>query len=85
VKEAALPEFVESLSAVRSQTDFQGVVETFGIRRTHAEFWMIFDQVQAASDAQDAIEAGLLDLNRYTDPKVTDPIERLFGFTFNFD
>ncbi len=85
VEEAALPEFVAALSAVRSQTEFQGVVETFGIRRTHAEFWMVFDQVQAALDAQDAVEAGLLDLNRYTDPKVTDPIERLFGFTFSFD
>jgi len=85
VAEADVPAFVQNLAAVRSQTEFQETVKRFGIRRTHPEFWAVLDQVQAALNAQDPVEAGLLDLNRYDDPKVTDPIERLFGFTFLSD
>lgn len=85
VDEAELPAFVASVEAVRNQRTLQSLVDKFGIRRTHPDFWTVFDGVQAAMNAQNSLEAGLLDLNRYIDPKITDPIERLFGFTFRED
>jgi len=85
VPEARLADFVASVRQVRTQDDYLAVIETFGIRRTHAEFWNIYDRIQASLNDQDPIEAGLLDLNRYRDPKAPDPIERLFEFTFSIE
>lgn len=82
VSQADLAAFVDQVAAIRSKRGFMEVVKRFGVRRTNAAFWETFDEIQAALLAQDAVEAGLLDLNRYDDPKVTDPIERLFEFTF---
>jgi len=77
--------FVDAVRSIRSQQDYLKVVETFGMRRTDPAFWASYDTIQAALNAQDAIEAGLLDLNCYRDPKPLDPIERLFEYTFSFD
>jgi len=85
VRENRLAEFVAAVRKIRIQDDYLGVVSEFGIRRTHKDFWQVYDRIQAALDAQDAIEAGLLDLNRYRDPKAPDPIERLFEFTFKVE
>ncbi|TYC52799.1 peptidylprolyl isomerase [Rhodobacterales bacterium] len=82
---ADLPDFVRAVGAMESRRDYLEVVERFGIRRTHPQFWSVFDQVQASLDAQSALQAGLLDLHRYRDPKPQDPIERLFEFTFSLD
>jgi len=80
-----VPAFVDAVRQIRTQADYLSVVSQFGIRRTHEDFWSVYDRVQAALNAQDAVEAGLLDLNRYRDPKALDPIERLFEFTFSVD
>lgn len=85
VPEVRLPAFVDAVRAIRTQDDYLAVVKSFGVRRTDAAFWDSYDRVQAALDAQDPVEAGLLDLNRYRDPKAPDPIERLFEFTFTLD
>lgn len=85
VRENRLADFVAAVRKIRTQDDYLGVVADFGIRRMHPELWQIYDRVQAALNAQDAIEAGLLDLNRYRDPKAPDPIERLFEFTFKVE
>ncbi|MET1414147.1 fatty acid cis/trans isomerase [Roseibium sp. HPY-6] len=77
--------FVQDVRAIRSQQDFLAVVERYGVRRTDQTFWQTFDLIQASLNAQNAIQAGLLDLNRYNDPKPLDPIERLFEFTFSVD
>jgi len=85
VPQARLADFVAAVREVRKQDDYLAVIETYGIRRTHRDFWAVYDRVQSALDAQDAVEAGLLDLNRYRDPKAPDPIERLFEFTFSVE
>ncbi|MCK7610904.1 fatty acid cis/trans isomerase [Roseibium sediminicola] len=85
MRENRLADFVAAVREIRTQDDYLGVVAEFGIRRTHKDFWQVYDRVQAALNAQDAIEAGLLDLNRYRDPKAPDPIERLFEFTFKVE
>lgn len=85
VAEDRLADFVASVTGIRTQDDYLAVIKTYGIRRTHADFWPVHDRVQAALNAQDTVEAGLLDLNRYRDPKAPDPIERLFEFTFKVE
>ncbi len=85
VSEDGLDGFVEEVRKIRSQTGYLELVNRYGIRRTHGEFWSLFDRIQAALMAQDILQAGLLDLNRYDDPKLSDPIERLFEFTFSSD
>ncbi|MBN9669267.1 fatty acid cis/trans isomerase [Roseibium aggregatum] len=85
VKAEDVPDFVQAVRAIRSQRDYLKVIEAFGLRRTDPAFWSTYDTVQAALNAQDAIQAGLLDLNRYKDPKPLDPIEQLFEYTFSLD
>ncbi|MFC6655498.1 fatty acid cis/trans isomerase [Roseibium salinum] len=75
--------FVEAIGHIRGQDAFVQVVDRYAIRRTHADFWQVYDRIQAGLNAQDALQAGLLDLNRYDDPKPSDPIERLFEFRFS--
>jgi len=76
-------EFVRLVTEIRSQKDYLDVVAAFGIRRSDARFWESYDLIQEALNARDGIQAGLLDLNRYRDPKALDPIERLLEFTFS--
>ncbi len=85
VSDANVAAFVDAARDVRTQKDYLRVVEQFGIRRTDPSFWSMLDLVQAGLDAQDTIQAGLLDINRYRDPKPLDPIERLFEYTFSVD
>ncbi len=80
-----LDAFVEAVRDIRGQRDYLNVIERFGIRRTDRDFWSLFDRIQAALDGQDAVQAGLLDLHRYDDPKPSAAIERLFEFTFSPD
>ncbi|MES0880005.1 fatty acid cis/trans isomerase [Roseibium sp. SCP14] len=80
-----LPAFVEAVREIDSQDAYVDVIDRFGVRRTHPNFWSTFDLVQAHMNAQNAVQASLLDLNRYVDPKPSDPIERLFEYTFSFD
>ena len=82
---ADVPAFVEDVRAIRSQKDYLAVIETYGIRRTDPRFWETFDLIQSKLNGQNAVQAGLLDINRYEDPKPLDPIERLFQFTFSVD
>ncbi|MHA7774056.1 fatty acid cis/trans isomerase [Roseibium sp. M-1] len=85
VKETDLDAFVEAVRGIKTQDGYVDFVARFGVRRTDQDFWSLFDRIQASLDAQDALQAGLLDLNRYRDPKPLDPIERLFEFTFPGD
>ncbi|POF34857.1 fatty acid cis/trans isomerase [Roseibium marinum] len=79
----SIPAFVERVRKIRSQDDYLELVAQYGIRRTHPEFWAMFDRVQAGLRDQDALQAGILDISRYRDPKPSDPLERLFEFTFS--
>lgn len=80
-----VPDFVTGVRAIRSQKDYLNVIAAYGIRRTDPRFWESIDLIQSELNAQDAVQAGLLDINRYNDPKPLDPIERLFEFTFSVD
>lgn len=57
--------FVERLETVSSQSDFEAVVERWGIRRTHPRFWFYFHDLKTYLDEKEPLEAGVLDMNRY--------------------
>ena len=57
--------FVAALEQARNQPAFERVVERWGIRRTHPEFWRYFHDMSAYIQQTEPIEAGVLDMNRY--------------------
>lgn len=64
--------FVRAVRAIRSQADWMEVVSEFGLRRTSPDFWSTSDRIQTLFDERDPIQAGIFDLNRYTDPKADE-------------
>ena len=68
----ALPAFVSELTSIRTQQDYMSLIGRFGVRRSSARFWQTYDAVQASMAARNPLQSGLLDLNRYQDPKSDD-------------
>ncbi|MTH99880.1 peptidylprolyl isomerase [Roseibium sp. RKSG952] len=68
VAEDRLDAFVQSLAKVANKEDYLDFIKTYGVRRADSDFWATTDTVQAALNTQNALQAGLLDLNRYKDP-----------------
>lgn len=60
-----VPAFVGALERARDAGTFEKVVERWGIRRTHPEFWRHFHDLSAYIRETEPIEAGVLDMNRY--------------------
>ena len=58
-------DFVAALEQARDQPAFEKVVERWGIRRTHPEFWRYFHDMSAYIQQTEPVEAGVLDMNRY--------------------
>ncbi|SDI72001.1 Fatty acid cis/trans isomerase (CTI) [Pseudomonas delhiensis] len=58
-------DFVTALERVQSQEDFDKVVERWGIRRSHPQFWFYFHDLDAYLRETEPVEAGVLDMNRY--------------------
>ncbi len=58
-------EFVAAMEQVRDQAAFEHVVERWGVRRTHPEFWRYFHDLSAYIQETNPVEAGVLDMNRY--------------------
>lgn len=58
-------DFVSALERVQSQADFDKVVERWGIRRSHPQFWRYFHDLDAYLRETEPVEAGILDMNRY--------------------
>ncbi|WP_298189314.1 fatty acid cis/trans isomerase [uncultured Pseudomonas sp.] len=62
---AQVAEFVAALEQARDAFAFERVVERWGIRRTHPEFWRYFHDMAAYIQHTEPVEAGVLDMNRY--------------------
>ncbi|MGB4074824.1 fatty acid cis/trans isomerase [Pseudomonas sp.] len=58
-------EFVAALEQARDAAAFDKVVERWGIRRTHPEFWRYFHDMSVYIEESEPVEAGVLDMNRY--------------------
>ena len=60
-----VPAFVDALEQARAAGSLEPVVERWGIRRTHPEFWRYFHDLSAYIRETEPVEAGVLDMNRY--------------------
>ena len=65
VQAADVPSFVMALHQVSDEADFRKVVERWGIRRTHPQFWQYFHDLSEHIREREPFEAGVLDMNRY--------------------
>jgi len=62
---ADVPTFVAALEQVKDEASFRKVVEQWGIRRTHPQFWQYFHDLSEHIREREPLEAGVLDMNRY--------------------
>ena len=60
-----VPAFVAALGQVKDTPAFDKVVERWGIRRSHPQFWRYFHDLSAYIHETDPVEAAVLDMNRY--------------------
>lgn len=61
-----VPEFVEGMEAARDDTArFERIVQRWGVRRSHPQFWRYFHDLSAYLKETVPDEAGVLDMNRY--------------------
>ena len=65
VPAAEVPSFVGALEQVHDTDSFRSVVERWGIRRTHPQFWQYFHDLSEHIRERKPLEAGVLDMNRY--------------------
>ena len=57
--------FVTALEQVSDEASFRKVVEHWGIRRTHPQFWEYFHDLSEHIREHEPLETGVLDMNRY--------------------
>ncbi|MGZ0782923.1 fatty acid cis/trans isomerase [Pseudomonas saponiphila] len=60
-----VPAFVQAMQEARDAASFEKVVERWGIRRSHPQFWQYFHDQTRYLQETDPVEAGVLDMNRY--------------------
>ncbi|MFV3306884.1 fatty acid cis/trans isomerase [Pseudomonas sp. NY15181] len=65
LKASEAGDFVRALEQVKDQSGFDKVVERWGIRRSHPQFWFYFHDLDAYLRETEPVEAGILDMNRY--------------------
>ncbi|WP_413587416.1 fatty acid cis/trans isomerase [Bdellovibrio sp. HCB274] len=66
LKEKDLPEFTRQVTQIKSEKDYDGLVNKWGVRRQNPNFWKSYDELQKAYLAYDEVEAGIIDLTRYS-------------------
>lgn len=62
---AEVPDFVEAMTAAKDAPALEKIVERWGIRRTHPQFWFYFHDMTRYIEETEPVEAGVLDMNRY--------------------
>lgn len=65
VSASQIEKFVSKLSNAENTEDFEQVVKTWGVRRTHPQFWEILHDFTAWQSMQLPLQAGIFDINRY--------------------
>ncbi|TMN72094.1 fatty acid cis/trans isomerase, partial [Pseudoalteromonas maricaloris] len=62
--QAHIDAFVHQLREVRTESDYRTLKATFGIRRTHPQFWQYSDLLHRIALETRGVEYGLFDYNR---------------------
>lgn len=65
VSNADIEKFVSLLGAAENDEHFEQIVETWGVRRTHPQFWEILHDITAWQKDREPLIAGIFDVNRY--------------------
>lgn len=65
VTESDLPKLVEAIHTLQSEQDYQQLLDRYGVRRTHPEFWAFSDRLHQLQASQQPERAGILDYNRF--------------------
>jgi len=65
LKASDVAEFVATLEQARNGAAFERLVEQWGIRRSHPDFWFYFHDLSTYIRETEPLEAGVLDMNRY--------------------
>jgi len=60
-----VPAFVDAMENAPDAAAFERIVERWGIRRSHPQFWQYFHDLSRYIQETDPVEAGVLDMNRY--------------------
>lgn len=63
--EAQVGAFTHMASRIASVSDYQQLVDRFGVRRSSDRFWPAYDVVNAIGHRMQPIDSGVLDLTRY--------------------
>ncbi|MGX9862444.1 fatty acid cis/trans isomerase [Pseudomonas moraviensis] len=65
VPAAQVPAFVDAMENAKDANRFEKIVERWGIRRSHPQFWEYFHDLSQYIHETDPVEEGVLDMNRY--------------------
>ncbi|KAF2411414.1 Fatty acid cis/trans isomerase (CTI) [Pseudomonas antarctica] len=60
-----VPEFVAAMENAKDAKRFEKIVDRWGIRRSHPQFWQYFHDLSQYIRETTPVEAGVLDMNRY--------------------
>ncbi len=60
-----VPEFVVEMESAKDAYRFEKIVERWGIRRSHPQFWQYFHDISTYIRETAPIEEGVMDMNRY--------------------
>lgn len=60
-----LPDFVDALSGLETESGYSDVVDTYGIRRSNSDFWAHSDAFHEAYRKLSPLTYGVLDYNRF--------------------
>jgi hypothetical protein len=64
LQEKELADFVQAVTNLKSNSDYQRLLDRYGVRRTDKRFWPFSDAIHAEYIHNSPVEAGLLDFNR---------------------
>ncbi|MGQ7958119.1 fatty acid cis/trans isomerase [Pseudomonas sp. SP16.1] len=65
LRASEMNEFVAQMEGARDAAGFERIVERWGIRRSHPQFWRHFHDLAEHIRETQPLEAGVLDMNRY--------------------
>ncbi|WP_350615541.1 fatty acid cis/trans isomerase [Pseudomonas sp. HY7a-MNA-CIBAN-0227] len=60
-----VPEFVEDMEHAKDAKRFERIVDRWGVRRSHPQFWLYFHDLSQYIRETTPMEEGVLDMNRY--------------------
>lgn len=65
VSEDQLDAMASLIAAARTQEDWNGVINRYGVPRMSPNFWQTYDEIQYLTNRYLGIEGGIVDLNRF--------------------